>query len=129
MAVNMKLAGLAVIGLGAALAGAYQVGRSAAVNNAAALQAPVAQATRPAAHPPVAEDQRQGKVGADPAQKFTHFRVGNKNVKRIFVDGDTVWVGTSGGAVRSSTAYFGDRDRSAARCATTPGPTNTSCST
>ncbi len=33
-------------------------------------------------------------------RKFTHFRVGSKNVKRIFVDGDVVWVGTSGGVVR-----------------------------
>ncbi|ACB36366.1 two component regulator propeller domain protein [Leptothrix cholodnii SP-6] len=37
------------------------------------------------------------------AQKFTHFRVGNKNVKRLFVDGDVVWVGTSGGVVRYDT--------------------------
>ncbi len=37
------------------------------------------------------------------AQKFTHFRVGNKNVKRLFVDGDFVWVGTSGGVVRYDT--------------------------
>ena len=108
MAVNMKLAGLAVIGLGAALAGAYQVGRSAAVGNAAALQPPAVQAQRamPAGHPATpgqGPEQREGKVGADPSQKFTHFRVGNKNVKRIFVDGDTVWVGTSGGAVRYDT--------------------------
>ena len=108
MAVNMKLAGLAVIGLGAALAGAYQVGRSAAVDNAAALKPPAVQAQRatPAGHPATpgqGPEQREGKVGADPSQKFTHFRVGNKNVKRIFVDGDTVWVGTSGGAVRYDT--------------------------
>ena len=52
---------------------------------------------------PAAEPQREGKVGVDNSQKFTHFRVGNKNVKRIFVDGDMVWVGTSGGAVRYDT--------------------------
>ena len=110
MAVNLKLAGLAVIGLGAALAGAYQIGRTSAVASAAALQAPAAPATAaaatpmPAGHPaPAAEPQREGKVGVDNAQKFTHFRVGNKNVKRIFVDGDMVWVGTSGGAVRYDT--------------------------
>jgi ligand-binding sensor domain-containing protein len=34
---------------------------------------------------------------------FTHFRVGNRNVKRLFVDGDIVWVGTSGGLVRYDT--------------------------
>lgn len=110
MASNLKLVGLAVIGLGAALAGAYQVGRTSAVASAAALQAPAAPAataaatTMPAGHPAAAaEPQREGKVGVDNSQKFTHFRVGNKNVKRIFVDGDTVWVGTSGGAVRYDT--------------------------
>ncbi len=35
-----------------------------------------------------------------PAFKFTHFRVGNRNVKSIFADGDEVWVGTSGGVIR-----------------------------
>lgn len=103
MAVDMKAAGLLVIGIGAALAGAYQVGRTAAVNNAAALATPAATAQAPAGHPPAVPPQTQGKVGSDPSQKFTHFRVGNKNVKRIFVDGDVVWVGTSGGAVRYDT--------------------------
>ncbi len=103
MAVNMKIAGLAVIGLGAALAGAYQMGRSASAPQAVVAQATqVAQAASAPGHPPVAA-QTEGKVGVDPAQKFTHFRVGNKNVKRIFVDGDTIWVGTSGGAVRYDT--------------------------
>ncbi|MFV2057940.1 MAG: two-component regulator propeller domain-containing protein [Thiohalomonadales bacterium] len=32
--------------------------------------------------------------------KFTHFRVGSRNVKGMLSDGDTVWVGTSGGAIR-----------------------------
>lgn len=107
MALNLKLAGLAVIALGAALAGAYQAGRSTGVASSAAVLAQAtpaaAPAARPANHPASAADARQGKVGADPAQAFTHFRVGNKNVKRIFVDGDTVWVGTSGGAVRYDT--------------------------
>jgi ligand-binding sensor domain-containing protein len=48
--------------------------------------------------------QAEGKTApADPAAKFTHFRVGNKNVKSIFVDGHLVWVGTSGGVVRYDT--------------------------
>jgi ligand-binding sensor domain-containing protein len=96
MGINLTAAGLAVIGLGAALAGSYQLGRTSAPPTAvvAAAAAPAAAASGP---------QTQGKVGSDPTQKFTHFRVGNKNVKRIFVDGDTVWVGTSGGAVRYDT--------------------------
>ncbi len=102
MAFNLPLAGLALIGLGAALAGTYQLGRSNAAATAAALTPAAAAAAPglPANHP---APQREGKVGADASQKFTHFRVGNKNVKRIFVDGDTVWVGTSGGAVRYDT--------------------------
>lgn len=50
-----------------------------------------------------APQQTEGKVAVDPAAKFTHFRVGNKNVKSIFVDGKLVWVGTSGGVVRYDT--------------------------
>jgi len=32
--------------------------------------------------------------------KFTHFRIGNRNVKSIFAEADKVWVGTSGGVIR-----------------------------
>jgi len=112
MAFSSRSAGIALIALGAALAGAYQLGRSNGATGAAALPLPLgasAVAAVPAAATPApaagADAQREGKVGGapDPAQKFTHFRVGNKNVKRIFVDGDTVWVGTSGGAVRYDT--------------------------
>jgi ligand-binding sensor domain-containing protein len=46
---------------------------------------------------------RASAAAAEPGAVFRHFRVGNKNVKRIFVDGTTVWVGTSGGAVRYDT--------------------------
>lgn len=34
---------------------------------------------------------------------FTHFRVGQSNVKRILADGDLMWVGTSGGVLRYDT--------------------------
>lgn len=61
--------------------------------------------TQPAVpnHPPVPPPVREGKVTVDPAAKFTHFRVGNKNVKSIFADGPVIWVGTSGGVVRYDT--------------------------
>lgn len=32
--------------------------------------------------------------------RFSHFRVGNRNVKGMLADGDLVWVGTSGGVIR-----------------------------
>ena len=36
----------------------------------------------------------------DQDAKFTHFRVGERNVKQILADGDTMWVGTSGGVIK-----------------------------
>ena len=35
-----------------------------------------------------------------PEVKFSHFRVGNRNVKGMLADGDLMWVGTSGGVIR-----------------------------
>jgi ligand-binding sensor domain-containing protein len=55
---------------------------------------------------PQASPQQEGRVGKateDPKTKFTHFRVGNSNVKSIFIDGKAVWVGTSGGVIRYNT--------------------------
>ena len=34
---------------------------------------------------------------------FTHFRVGQRNIKNILPDGDIMWVGTSGGVIRYDT--------------------------
>lgn len=72
-------------------------------------------AALPDNHPPVAAKvaakvaaapPTEGKAGASeaPNPKFTHFRVGNRNVKRIFIDGERIWVGTSGGVIRYSAA-------------------------
>jgi len=41
-----------------------------------------------------------GSAGADPNARFTHFRVGKRNVKAILPDGDIMWVGTSAGVIR-----------------------------
>ena len=35
-----------------------------------------------------------------PKSKFSHFRVGNRNVKGMLADDKLVWVGTSGGVIR-----------------------------
>jgi ligand-binding sensor domain-containing protein len=108
--VQTKIIVLAAAGVCGTAVVAYVAGRSAASAQSAAATvaaAPAADHRVPAGHPPLsgpAEPQREGKVvGNDPSRKFTHFRVGNKNVKRIFVDGDVTWVGTSGGAVRYDT--------------------------
>lgn len=39
-------------------------------------------------------------MAANPDAKFTHFRVGQRNVKQILPDGDLMWIGTSGGVIR-----------------------------
>jgi ligand-binding sensor domain-containing protein len=98
MALKLPVLGLAAVALAATLFGTYQLGRSNAATPAASTTPVMLSTPLPTAAP-----QRQGKVGSDATQKFTHFRVGNKNVKRIFADGDTVWVGTSGGVVRYDT--------------------------
>jgi ligand-binding sensor domain-containing protein len=81
-------------------------------------------AVMPPGHPEVSRgdpsgnqqgNSRIGKATEDPKAKFTHFRVGNSNVKSIFIDGKEVWVGTSGGLIRYDTAtdefrYFDQRD-------------------
>jgi ligand-binding sensor domain-containing protein len=73
----------------------------------------------PPGHPAVSPNEQQegriGKATEDPKTKFTHFRVGNSNVKSIFVDGKDVWVGTSGGVIRYNTAtddfrFFDQKD-------------------
>ena len=48
----------------------------------------------------------QGKAGLPdrPASDSTRFGVGERNVKRILLDGDRVWVATSGGLIRYTPA-------------------------
>jgi ligand-binding sensor domain-containing protein len=65
----------------------------------------------PAGHPPVSSGDEPGAPAAkgavapvDPDAHFTHFRVGERNVKTILPDGDIVWVGTSAGVVRYDTS-------------------------
>ena len=55
------------------------------------------------AEPEPAERARSGKATEDASRPFTHFRVGNKNVKSMYLDGDVLWVGTSGGVIRYDT--------------------------
>jgi len=71
-------------------------------------------AVMPPGHPPVGTGSQtasqpsgnsdNGRAVEDPKAKFTHFRVGNINVKSIFLDGKDLWVGTSGGVIHYNTA-------------------------
>ena len=72
-----------------------------------------AEATLPPSHPPMpGTSAAGGSVGANqiaaqqatrPGITFTHFRVGNRNIKALLPDGDVMWVGTSGGVIRYDT--------------------------
>lgn len=95
---------LVLSGLAIALPVAFAAGETMPMQLAQA--APVHPQMPPGVqHPaiPAQPQAREGKVTVDPAAKFTHFRVGNKNVKSIHVEGPVVWVGTSGGVVRYDT--------------------------
>lgn len=77
-----------------------RLAKALAVTCLAALSCSAAAQSAPAARPAAS-----GPVGApkDKDQDFSHFRVGNKNVKSLFAEGDVLWVGTSGGAIRYDT--------------------------
>lgn len=109
--------GIAVIlvGVGVVLAGVYQLNDKHDALTPAAASTPVAGATTvkagalkpgaevPPNHPmlPTGMPSSHSLFGAD--SKFTHFDIGNRNVKSIFTDGKLVWIGTSGGVIRYDT--------------------------
>lgn len=107
--IGMMAAGL--VGVAGLIAGGYYLGKQVANSQSAALQLPTAgqltaDAQKSVNHPATnsaPESEQQGKVQVDPNAKFTHFRVGNRNVKSILLDGDLLWVGTSGGVIRYNT--------------------------
>jgi ligand-binding sensor domain-containing protein len=87
-----------------ASAGPLKEGVPMPPNHPAMPQANAAAQTDAAAAPAnVEQDQREGQAKENDSAKFTHFRVGNRNVKSLYVDGKTVWIGTSGGVVRYDT--------------------------
>ena len=110
---NLKSASLVIVVIAGIAAGAYILGINQNQNkqkNESAESANNIQHTNadtPANHPslvPANENAvASGRAGA-PAEnenaKFTHFRVGNRNVKSIYAEDNVVWVGTSGGVIR-----------------------------
>jgi ligand-binding sensor domain-containing protein len=99
---------LVVIIMGIAVVVAYNLG----VKQSATQSTASAPAQSQPAHPATATAQGSTKEmlpgnGAMPPNHpagggahYTHFRVGNRNVKAMMVDSNYVWVGTSGGAIR-----------------------------
>ena len=118
---NIDIKGTAILAVAAAgiAAGAYTLGKQQGGGDkeavaTAPVKAPATTPTAPApqvatglpsAHPSVDAAAATGtaRAGADPDAKFTHFRVGNRNVKSILGDGELMWIGTSGGVIRYDT--------------------------
>jgi ligand-binding sensor domain-containing protein len=113
MSLDMKGAAiLAVAAIGIA-AGSYTLGTKQAHKDEATPavavatpgtvtpSVPAVTPALPGGHP--ATNTGAALAGSDPNAKFTHFRVGNRNVKSIYADGDLMWVGTSGGIIRYDT--------------------------
>ena len=120
MKLDIKWVLILLVVVGLASVGAYQLGRQSATGETplaeagstsaqpqaapektrADLDAPV-----PAGHPPMppraaAPAPAGGGAVTRDGLTFTHYRVGNRNIKAILADGDVMWVGTSGGVVR-----------------------------
>lgn len=102
-----------LIAAGAAVAvvavGAYQLGRQQAPAPAPASVAapPIPPGAQPPAggHPAVpapAAPATAAPANHPALRDFDHFRMGNRNVKALWADGDTLWVGSSGGVIRYS---------------------------
>lgn len=110
MNLGHKTLALIVLLIGFLVVGAYLLGQSragkdvsaAAPATSAVTTAPPRQqqAALPGGHPPLDAAGAQSPAMRGGSLPFTHFRVGNRNVKGLFVDGDVAWIGTSGGIIR-----------------------------
>lgn len=98
---NYKIVGFGVVAVAIGVAGV------AATKHDAAPAEPPPVAQVPAPPPPATAIQGTAGAPAVAADKFTHFRVGNKNVKALFADGPVMWVATSGGLIRYDTRTDG----------------------
>lgn len=92
---NFKIAAGSIVIGAIAIAGAYTLGTQQGQETPAAV-APTVGSEQP-------QSTMAGKAGGNPSEKFTHFQVGNKNVKKIFIEDNVVWVATSGGVIRYDT--------------------------
>lgn len=108
MNLNLKGTAILVIAVAGIATGTYMLGMKHATQTESGADSATAneaqkENNRGAGHPTLAGHpplNAESTAGADPNAKFTHFRVGNRNVKSILSDGDRMWVGTSGGVIR-----------------------------
>ena len=99
------IAGLMIVGCGKSDTASTAPAGKSAKPTAPAGQLPPGHPPMPAGQAPVAptKEIKEGKMKVDTTQKFTQFRVGDKNVKAIYADGKVIWIGTSGSLVRYNT--------------------------
>jgi ligand-binding sensor domain-containing protein len=95
---NIKSLSLATVLIAVLLVAAYWAGTNRGVQDTSEMLAEIQEWNTPAT-------TLNGKIitpstAATQNPKFTHFRIGNRNVKSIFAEDDIVWVGTSGGVIR-----------------------------
>lgn len=67
------------------------------------LDEQAAQVAAPAVTAPAAPHAANNAAMMAGSDRFVHYSVGNRNVKSMAADGDTIWVGTSMGVVRYDT--------------------------
>jgi ligand-binding sensor domain-containing protein len=58
----------------------------------------------PAGHPGLPPSGNAAAQAPAENRRFTHFRVGNRNVKGLMVEANVAWIGTSGGVIRYDAA-------------------------
>ena len=72
------------------------------VDQAQPLRVPVE--STPGGHSAIVADlEITGLNSPDPDAQYTHFRVGERNVRRMMAEDDVMWIGTSGGVIRYDT--------------------------
>ncbi len=117
MKLDYKGAAILVILFGAAIAGSYTLGlksdKQARTTTMSGMEGDMLPGMGgqqvPLDHPPMDGGTTPAPLlppgGQDASlragnNRFTHFRVGNRNVKGLYVDDKYAWIGTSGGVIR-----------------------------
>jgi ligand-binding sensor domain-containing protein len=97
---SIKSISLVAVLLAAIFAGAYWLGANRDAKHSTPTISEIQDWNRPAAAAGGQGATQPTKAAQNP--KFTHFHIGNRNVKSIFAEQKIVWVGTSGGVIRYS---------------------------
>lgn len=103
MKINYAYLGAALLAAAGVLVGAYQLGQQQGVVPSAGGDTTATTQENAAHGMPASSHGEMMKGDAEGGPRFSHFRVGNRNVKSMYADGKYIWVGTSGGVIRYDT--------------------------